>query len=364
MKKRRVLNRFFVAGLAGGLLILISLYKIPHFLNVKKLKSLGYDEASIASIYDKKVTSAILKNEYYSDYLKTEVQKDTFNKDYLHLYAVSDHLDDQAFKLYDRLITLKGYTKDEMTKLYDNLSYFEISPLLVFDKLMNIDAYIADCKTHGDNDSNKFILTNDYLNAYTNTSAVINPESDEAFVSMKFDLKSYAPDKLVPMSNQIATDGLFLQSRALAAFESLCDAIRHESSGIYAVSAYRSFNEQAKIYNSYDNAKEADENVTRPGFLDNQLGMSVMVVSSENESLANFKDTESYKWLQANAHKYGFIFRYPENKKSITGQDGMPYYLRYVGIDLAKKIHDSQLTFDEYYMLEMYQINPDKKDAR
>lgn len=357
MKKKRVLNRFFVAGLAFFLLLAISAYKIPHFINVNRLEKLGYSQTAIDAIYAKNIRRAILDNDYYSDYLNSEVSKDSFNAKYLHLYAVSDYLDETLFELYERLISLKAYTEEELTKLYDHLEYFELTPLLVFDKLNDIDTYINDCESHSENSSTVFNLNNDYLTPYQNVIEIKDPSAIDAFISLKAYINNYAPEKLVEIPSRIASPGLFLESRGLEAFQKLCNAVSAEGYGIYAVSAYRSFNEQATTYNSYTNQKEADQNATRPGYLDNQSGLAVSVVSVENESLSGFKDTDAYNWLKDNAHKYGFIFRYPENKKSITGQEGMAYYLRYVGEDLAKAIYESGLTFDEYYMFYLYEAN-------
>ena len=39
---------------------------------------------------------------------------------------------------------------------------------------------------------------------------------------------------------------------------------------------------------------------------------------------AVFGDTPEYQWVVKNAHKYGFILRYPENKTNITGTANEP----------------------------------------
>lgn len=356
MKKKRVINGLFISLLAFVLLVGISIYKIPHFINVTKLENLGYSDEAIESIYQKRIRREILKNNYYSDYLNSEVTKDSFNAKYIFLYAVSDNLDQKSFDLYERLIEIKKYNQEELTKLYDKLDYYSLTPLLVFDKLDNIDTYINDCLSHAENNKDTFILTNDYLNPYQNIIEKSNDDSSiEVFVSLKSSIGEYVPSKLVEIPSRLSTGGIYLESKALEAYQKLCDAISREDLGIYAVSAYRSYEDQKTVYDSYDSVQEADRNTTRPGFLDNQSGLSVSVVSIENESLAKFNETAEYKWLQENAHKYGFIFRYPDNKESITGQKAMPYYLRYVGEDLAKKIYESGLTFDEYYMFYMYE---------
>ena len=60
------------------------------------------------------------------------------------------------------------------------------------------------------------------------------------------------------------------------------------------------------------------------------------------------KDNIEYSWLIANSYKYGFILRYPENKEYITGYMFEPWHYRYLGKELATKVYNSGLTYDEY----------------
>ena len=55
-----------------------------------------------------------------------------------------------------------------------------------------------------------------------------------------------------------------------------------------------------------------------------------------------------YKWLIKNAHKYGFIERYPKGKEWITGYAYEPWHYRYVGVEAATKIKEEEITFEEY----------------
>ena len=61
----------------------------------------------------------------------------------------------------------------------------------------------------------------------------------------------------------------------------------------------------------------------------------------------NFDKTNEFNWVKDNAHKYGFIMRYPENKEDITGYKYEPWHYRYVG-DIATYIYNNNLTFEEY----------------
>ena len=53
--------------------------------------------------------------------------------------------------------------------------------------------------------------------------------------------------------------------------------------------------------------------------------------------------------VKRNAHKFGFILRYPEGKEDITGTTYEAWHYRYVGVDIAKYIYEHDITFDEYY---------------
>ncbi|MBQ1243239.1 MAG: D-alanyl-D-alanine carboxypeptidase family protein, partial [Clostridia bacterium] len=60
------------------------------------------------------------------------------------------------------------------------------------------------------------------------------------------------------------------------------------------------------------------------------------------------KEEMAYKWLSDNAHKYGFILRYPSDKTDITGIAYEPWHFRYVGKSHAKEIYNQGLCLEEY----------------
>lgn len=344
-KVKRKINGRFVALLAAIILVALSIYKIPHFINTNKLSALGYDDEAISAIYKKGLRSTILKNEYYSIYLNDEVKKDDFNAKYIKLYTLTDELNEDYFNLYEKLKTNKGYNDEELETLYSNLNYVSLRPLLIFDKLESLDDYIDDCLAHPDNTESNFVLSGDYLHPYENVTEIEDKSAIDAFVSVKTTLGEYEPEKLVNLSTYNAISGNKLQSTALSAFEEMSDAIRETGHPIYARAAYISYAEQKELHT--DNNKQIKE-----GFSDAQTGLAVYVVETGKESTA-FKDTEAYKWLIENSYKYGFILRYPEGKEEFTGHSASYDYFRYVGKDLAKEIHDSGLSFDEYYYYVM-----------
>ena len=62
----------------------------------------------------------------------------------------------------------------------------------------------------------------------------------------------------------------------------------------------------------------------------------------------DFDTTKEFAWLQANAHKYGFILRYPVDKQGITDVEYEPWHWRFVGIGPATAMKESGQCFEEY----------------
>lgn len=113
------------------------------------------------------------------------------------------------------------------------------------------------------------------------------------------------------------------------------------------VSGFRSYQRQETLYNNYvakDGVELADTYSARPGHSEHQTGLAFDVGAIDD----NYGNTPAGKWLTENAHKYGFIIRYLKGKEHITGYKYEPWHIRYVGIDHATKIHNSNITLEEY----------------
>ena len=111
--------------------------------------------------------------------------------------------------------------------------------------------------------------------------------------------------------------------------------------------------EQEKLYNEYKKVsiEYADTLCSRPGHSEHQTGLVLDLVSTKNQTLTKFIESEEYKWLVNNAHKYGFIIRYPQDKYKITGYKSETNHLRYVGKEFATTLYNEQITLDEYIHL-------------
>lgn len=125
---------------------------------------------------------------------------------------------------------------------------------------------------------------------------------------------------------------------------------------IWPQSTYRSvarqeeiFNKKVKSYMSMGKTKEEAEILTlqkinKPGTSEHNLGLAV----DFNNVDYNFEKSKEYKWLMENAENYGFILRYPRDKKDITKVDCEPWHWRYVGEEHAKKMNELKMCLEEY----------------
>ncbi|MDU2708856.1 MAG: D-alanyl-D-alanine carboxypeptidase family protein [Finegoldia magna] len=111
-----------------------------------------------------------------------------------------------------------------------------------------------------------------------------------------------------------------------------------------SVSDYRSFEQQSKLEDV------EDVKFVKAGSSEHQTGLAYDLIGEDYtlKYKLDFSKSKEYKWLRDNAYKYGFVLRYPEGKKDITGLSFAPWHFRYVGIDLAKILHDQNLTLEEY----------------
>lgn len=94
-------------------------------------------------------------------------------------------------------------------------------------------------------------------------------------------------------------------------------------------------------------AEALDKIVDLPGRSEQQLGFTITLKINDLSDVTAIEKSEQYKWLSENAHKYGYIFRYPKDKESVTGKTYQVLTLRYVGIDNATEVYDSKKAFDE-----------------
>ena len=147
----------------------------------------------------------------------------------------------------------------------------------------------------------------------------------------------YVPTLLsVPLKFSTKRD-LKISETALENFTLLSEALTADTNlKIMIDEAYLPFDQQA-----------VDEEDILFGHSEHQTGFAIDV-RAENSRKQNFSNTESFKWIEKNAHEYGFIIRYQEDKEDETHYKEKTYHLRYVGKSIASYLFENKMTFDAY----------------
>lgn len=234
-------------------------------------------------------------------------------------------------------------------------NFIEEAKCLPYYKNNNIKRY-QDYQKLNSNLSVADIVTRVNLNLdlpfYTNTKEAKLTNTFYTLVNKYNYLREdFVPNNLVELEAPYAREGIYLVKSARDKFYELVKKASEEGLTIRAISAYRGYTYQKRLYDKYvenDGIAKADTYSARPGFSDHQTGLVVDVDNSIN-SFEGFTNTKEYQWMLANSYKYGFILRYPEGKEAITGYQFESWHYRFVGVKLAKKIKASNLTFDEYF---------------
>ncbi len=274
-------------------------------------------------------------------------------------------------KTYEYKLQKLGYSEDDTAYLIDKLSETELDAILTEEtanenlpKLMKETYYLK--KNH-----DKYLnYSKENLDrSLTDVIAIINVGADKDwytdFTSTDVDKgilmltnkfhrlgEEYNPEDLEEVKNWYAygTDPK-LRKEAYQQFVAMYNAAKKDGQDIIINSSYRDYKYQEKIYNDYVNTMgqaETDAVAARPGFSEHQTGFTVDVTTyGANED--TFETTEEFAWLQDNAHKYGFILRYPKGKEYITGYNYESWHYRYIGEEAATEVHNRNITFDEYY---------------
>lgn len=223
---------------------------------------------------------------------------------------------------------------------------------LIYD---NIDRYISYQKEHNDMSVKNIVATvnvggdNEH---YTNINET-NLDDDLLMLVNKYNHISddYVPSDLEDVRNWYAYGTNEIREEVYDSFLDMFYDAKEEGLTLIITSGYRNYDVQKELYEEYQEMygkTEADRVAARPGYSEHQTGLALDIVTYD-VIMEEFEETEEFKWMQENAYKYGFILRYPKGKESITGYDYESWHYRYVGIETATKIHELDITFDEYY---------------
>lgn len=202
-----------------------------------------------------------------------------------------------------------------------------------------------------------------YFNVVQNMdgkNVIQNPHNTLALVNKIFGLPdNYIPGDMVrpnvPFSfGEAKLEKSLMRKEAAAALEEMFAGARNDGIELAAVSGFRSYGRQETLFNAEVNRageEKALQAVARPGSSEHQTGLSMDISSKTNNFNLNeeFGRTKEGIWLAHNAHKYGFILRYPRGKENLTGYMYEPWHFRYVGIKSATEMYENDWTLEEYF---------------
>ena len=290
------------------------------------------------------------------------------------IFGINKYKEYQYHQTYEYKLLEQGYNEEEVTTILDNFSDNEhLDYFLNNDKNSNI-VKLLDEEYYLDKHFYDYVA---YLeeNQDLSTSSIIrniNVHLDKDFYEVEYETDTsldtqmlvnkyyllssdYAPDDLVSVPQTYSWGELGSQKVREVAYNAFLDMWNAaEQEGYYLMinSSYRSYQDQEAVYNNYKSSsgqKYADSIAARPGSSEHQTGLAIDIFSKTNTNRNSFTDSPEAKWLEDNAHIYGFILRYPEDKVDITGYNYESWHYRYVGEDIATYIYEHDITFEEYY---------------
>lgn len=382
LHRKRKVSRESIIVIIGTLVILIG-FVLFNFERINLfLKDYSFSEQSVILNLDDETVKRFLNNselidikswndidndKHYLEYQKYQ----EYNKQ-LSKKEVVGYIDTFYDKYYKKLIKL-NYTYDQMISLMkhasindfqilidNNYSYSKIQPYLNINGITfkDINKYISSNK-----EPIEAVLMTTYpfinsKNHVTKEYQILQPEKLDVLIKKGFVLsKDYEPKELVIPNIPIAPDcnNKKLRKDAAKALEEMYQDALKKGYHLVLNSGYRSYESQMEIYEEYFRKYDkitASKLVSKPGSSEHQLGLGVDLTSQSvvDKKRMVFGDSDEYKWVIKNAHKYGFILRYPKDRSSFTGIANEPWHFRYVGKKIAKIIYDNDWILEDYIL--------------
>ena len=237
----------------------------------------------------------------------------------------------------------KEVVTQEKKSPYEQFSYYD-------EKLL--DRYE---KYHGNNPEMNVEDIVTYVNAgidapfYSREPIMVeDPNALDVLVNKVYKLPNdFIPQDLVVVDNYRSQE---MCHEAAKAFQQLAQKCADEGFTIYVHSGYRSYDYQDRIYqNMIANYGQeyTDQYSSKPGHSEHMTGLSCDV-AFEGYHYEEIINSPDYPFFESQLENHGFILRFLEGKQNITGYEYEPWHIRYVGVDLAKEIADSNLTYEEF----------------
>lgn len=352
MRLRKPIKLFLIVAFVLLVLWLVDLPKIYATFtidNYQALIDIGYTHQEIASFQTKErfLETDILLNQPY--------QADALLRITLPYYA---QLKDKGYAT-DEVTALLGLAEDERQLFLESEYHPEWMKWLIvkytlIDRIERYQNFITKYPQVSIEMTVRKVNANRDRALYTKIEAVDMSYGPLLLVNKYYQLdEDYVPN----LAEAKACGGFLMETEAAARLNQLCLDMSALNLDYQISNTYRSYAMQNRIYQNYlakDSQNIVDSFSARPGHSEHQAGLAVDFKTSSSD-ITFFENTPAQKWLIKNAHLYGFILRYTEENSMLTGYQAEAWHFRYVGLDVAQALFESELSFDEYWALYLAQ---------
>ena len=367
MKKRKLKKKNVIILCIIIVILLIEFINPIKLYNEYVLRNLNYSETSIKTILENGMKDEVLSHEY-NKALDVILSSREYKKENHDIYKDLTYDNYDNFSKNVNLLIEKGYDSKEINYIFKTSKKCGLSYILENDYIKDISEYLQ----------YDFAISS-YIERYINYQKDNNVDKELAVVYVNIGLdkefyedtnivstfsttmlvnkyngvsEDFIPNDLVTFDQRYAVDKKQKGNEEMVlSFMKMSDDCKEKTGYKLLVrSGYRDYKSQQETYDIYLKTygkNYAESYVTHAGYSEHQTGLALDIKA---ESSNTFLGTKESKWLQENAHLYGFILRYANNTEDITGIKYESWHYRYVGVEIATYIYEKDMTFDEYYI--------------
>jgi LAS superfamily LD-carboxypeptidase LdcB len=188
----------------------------------------------------------------------------------------------------------------------------------------------------------------------------LDPELLKKYSKVYFLNEHYIPSSLITIDQKYMSGQKVMQFHADAwpYLKDMLDDSTDDGLSLRVASAYRSFERQAALKSAYTVTYGAGANrfSADQGYSEHQLATTLDFTTAKTGNLSSsFETTPEFKWLNENAHRYGFVLSYPKGNQYYIYE---PWHWRFVGVALATDLYETktrlydmdQRTIDTYLL--------------
>lgn len=264
----------------------------------------------------------------------------------------------QILSTNDKVDKINEDLTNTKTELEQKISDIELILVSNQEKNTTLEELLAEAQEKSQDLEQRFERVNDNVDELEKITRT-DPELLQKYSKIFFLNEHYVPEDLETIPSKYTYDAnkkYEIHSEVWPYLEDLLRRADRDGIDLKIISAFRSFGEQAQLKGAYTvtyGSGTANQFSADQGYSEHQLGTTVDFTNTQvGATFSGFAQTEEYKWLRENAHKYGFVLSYPENNNYYQFE---PWHWRFVGKDLADDLYD-----DGEYFYDMNQRDIDE----